>query len=198
MLEVLVTVEIDRIHEWPTRVEGEWISWRNLVDEAMRLTVMPVVKGMHVPMCALSGADRPFPAQEKGREWMTQSRLKSMPEAATNMWNKFIEAVMDYALFAAQCLGAEGRPALERTSMADVIDRLTTSKAEIDGTLPPLIREMTNTLVALAVEQPEELLESQLGILRQEVTPIAEVLIDAQYACYSVDLGMAPAHVWVE
>lgn len=198
MLEVLVTVELDRIHEWPARVCGEWTSWRKLVDDAMRLTVMPVVKGMHVPLCALSGADRPFPAEDRAREWMTQTGLVPMPEAATSMWSTFCEAAMDFAVFAAQGLGLDDRPALERTSRADVLARLMASKAAIDETLPPLIRDMTNTLVALAIHQPEELLESQLGILRQELTPIAEVLMDAQYACYSVDLGMAPAHVWVE
>ena len=64
--------------------------------------------------------------------------------------------------------------------------------------MPPLLRKMTDTLVALAVEQPEELLESQLEFFRQKLTPVAEVLLDAQYACYSVDLGSEPAHIWVE
>lgn len=198
MQEVLVTVELDRIHDWPARVVDEWADWRKLVDESMRLTVMPVVRGMHVPMCALSGADRPFPAEERAREWMKQTGLLPMPEAATSMWSTFCEASMDFAVFAAQGLGLDDRPALERTSRADVLARLGASKAAIDETLPPLIRDMTNTLVALAIQQPEELLESQLGILRQELTPVAEVLMEAQYACYSVDLGMAPAHVWVE
>ncbi|MFJ1301683.1 hypothetical protein ACILG0_17095 [Pseudomonadota bacterium AL_CKDN230030165-1A_HGKHYDSX7] len=198
MLEVLVTIELDRIHDWIATVDDGWLNWRKLVDETMRLTVMPVVNGMHVPMCGLSGVDKPFPAEARAREWMTQAGLRPMPEAATSMWRTFCEAAMDFAVFASQGLGLDDRPALERTSRADVLARLVASKAAIDGTLPPLLREMTNTLVALAIQQPDELLESQLGILRQELTPIAEVLLDAQYACYSVDLGMAPAHVWVE
>lgn len=198
MLEVLVTVNLDRIHDWLARVDGEWTSWRKLVDESMRLTVMPVVNGMHVPMCALSGAERPFPSEERAREWMKLTGLLPMPEAATSMWSTFCEAAMDFAVFSAQGLGLDDRPMLERTSRDDVVARLAASKAGIDKTLPPLLREMTNTLVALAVQQPEELLDSQLGILRQELTPVAEVLLDAQYACYSVDLGMEPAHVWVE
>ena len=78
-----------------------------------------------------------------------------------------------------------------------MVARLVASKAGIDKTLPPLLRKMTDTLVALAVEQPEELLESQLEFFRQKLTPVAEVLLDAQYACYSVDLGSEPAHIWV-
>ena len=198
MLEVLVTVELDRVHDWLARVSGEWADWRKLVDESMRLTVMPVVKGMHVPMCALTGAESPFPAEERAREWIKHADLLSMPEAATSMWNTFCEAAMDFAVFAAQGLGLDDRPILERASKADVVARLVVSKAGIDKTLPPLLREMTNTLVALAAQQPEELLESQLGFFRQEITPLAEVLLDAQYACYSVDLGMAPTHVWLE
>ena len=198
MLEVLVTVELDRIHDWLTTVVSGWVNWRTLVDETIRLTVMPVVDGMHVPMCGLSGTERPFPAEERAREWMTQTGLRPMPEAATSMWKTFCEAAMDYAVFASQGLGLDDRPALERTSRADALSRLVASKAAIDQTLPPLLRDMTNTLVALAVQQPEELLEAQLGSLRQELTSVAEVLLDAQYACYSVDLGMAPAHAWVE
>lgn len=198
MLEVLVTVELDRIHDWIPTVIGGWVNWRELVDETMRLTVMPVVRGMHLPMCGLSGAERPFPAEERAREWMTQTDLRPMPEAATNMWKTLCEAAVDYAVFASQGLGLDDRPGLERTSRADAFSRLVASKATIDKTLPPLLRDMTNTLVALAVHQPEELLASQLGVLRQELTPVAEVLLDAQYACYSVDLGMAPTHVWIE
>jgi hypothetical protein len=196
MLEVLVTVELDRIHDWIATFSDGWISWRGLVDEKMRLTVMPVVNGMHVPMCGLSGADRPFPAEERAREWMTWAGIQPMPEAATSMWRTFCEAATDFAAFASQGLGLDDRPALERTSRADVLARLVASKSAIDETLPPLLRDMTNTLVALAFEQPEELLGAQLGILRGELTPVAEVLLDAQYACYSVDLGMVPMHVW--
>ena len=105
---------------------------------------------------------------------------------------------MDFAVFAAQGLGLDDRPVLEQTSKADVVARLVASKAGIDKTLPPLLREMTDTLVALVVEQPEEVLESQLGFFRQKLTPVAEVLLDAEYACYSVDLGTEPAHVWAE
>lgn len=198
MLEVLLTVELDSIHDWPARAADEWASWRNLVDGAMHLTVMPVVNGMHVPLCALGGADRPFPVEERARDWIKHTGLLPMPEAATGMWRTFCEAAMDFAVFAAQGLGLDDRPALERTSKADVLTRLEASKSAIDETLPPLIRDMTNTFVALAIQQPEKLLESQLGILRQEFTPIAEVLMDTQYACYSVDLGMTPSHVWIE
>jgi hypothetical protein len=176
------------------RVLGQVKSRR----EKRGLFPMPVVKGMHVPMCAVGGADRLFPAEERAREWIEQVGLLPMPEAATSMWSTFCEAAMDFAVFAAQGLGLDDRPVLERTSKADVVARLVASKAGVDKTLPPLLREMTNTLVALAVQQPEELLESQLGLLRQELTPVAEVLLDAQYACYSVDLGMAPAYAWVE
>lgn len=198
MLEVLVTVELDRIHEWLARVDGEWTSWRKLIDASMHLTVMPVVKGMHVPICALGGSDRPFPAEERAREWIDQAGLLPMPEAATSMWRTFCEAAMDFAVFAAQGLGLDDRPVLERTSKADVVSRLVASKAGIDNTLPPLLREMTDTLVALAVEQPETLLESQLGFFKQELTPVAEVLLNAQYACYAVDLGTEPAHIWAK
>lgn len=198
MLEVLVTVELDRIHDWLERVGAEWVGWHKLVGESMNLTVMPVVKGMHVPKCALSGVDRPFLAEERACRWIEETGLLPMPDAATTMWNTFSEAAMDYAVFAAQGLGLDDRPMLEQTSKAEVVSRLVASKARVDKTLPPLLREMTNTLVALAFQQPEELLEAQLGFLRQELTPIAEVLLDAQYACYSVDLGMAPAHVWDE
>jgi hypothetical protein len=198
MLEVLVTVELARIHDWIATVNERWADWRKLVTETMRLTVMPVVNGMHVPLCSLSGVDSPFPAEESAREWLTQAGLLPMPEAATSMWRTFCEAAMDVAVFISQGLGLDDRPALEQTSRADALARLVASKAAIDETLPPLLRDMTNTLVVLAVQQPEELLESQLALLRQELTPVAEVLLDAQYACYSVDLGMAPAHVWVE
>ena len=198
MLEVLVTVELDRIHDWLARVEGDWASWRKLVGDSMRLTVMPVVKGMHVPMCAFCGGEKPFPAEERAREWIEQAGLLSMPEAATSMWSTFSEAAMDFAVFAAQGLGLNDRPLLERTSKADVLARLEASKGKIDKTLPPLLREMTNTLLALAFQQPEELLDAQLGFFRQELTPIAETLLIAQYACYSVDLGTAPESVWVE
>lgn len=198
MLEVLVTIEISSIHDWISTFVDEWVHWRALVDDTMRLTVMPVVNGMHVPMCGLSGTDRPFPVEEQARDWIKAAGLHPMPEAATNMWRNVCEAAMDYAVFEVQGLGFDNRPALERTSRADVIARLVSSKAAIDKTLPPLIQEMTTTLVALAFQEPEALLESQLGFLRKELTPIAEVLMDAQYACYSVDLGTAPAHVWVE
>lgn len=198
MLEVLVTIELDRIHDWVITLVDEWPNWRKLVDETMRLTVIPVVNGMHVPMCGISGADRPFPGEDRARNWMTELGLQPMPEAATSMWRTFCEAAVDFAVFSSQGLGLDDRPALEQMSRADVIARLVTSKSEIDETLPPLLREMTNTLVALAVQQPDELLEAQLGVLKQELTPVAEVLLNAQYACYSVDLGMAPAHVWAE
>jgi hypothetical protein len=198
MLEVLIAVELDRIHDWIATVADGWPTWRGLVDKTMRLTVMPAVNTMHVPMCGLSGVDRPFPAEERAREWIQHAGLPPMPEAATGMWRTFCEAAMDFAVFASQGLGLDDRPALERTSKADALDRLVAGKAAIDETLPPLLRDMTNTLVALAAQQPEELLGAELGLLRQELTPVAEVLLDAQYVCYAVDLGMAPAQAWEE
>jgi hypothetical protein len=47
--------------------------------------------------------------------------------------------------------------------------------------------------MALVDQEPWELHNAQLAILRGEIDAVGEVLIDAQYACYSVDLGTAPA-----
>lgn len=156
------------------------------------------VRGMHVPMCALSGTDRVFSAEEQAREWIEYTGLLAMPESATHMWNTFRDAAVDFAIFSAQGLGLDDRLVLERTSWIDVVSRLTASKAEIYETLPPLIRKMTGTLVALANQQPEALLDFQAGFFNQEPTWVAEVLLDTQYACYSVDLDAAHANVYVD
>lgn len=196
MLDVLVTVRLDRIQDWIATVSDGWSKWRGLVANTISLTVMPVVNGMHLPMCAMSGNDYPIPAEERAREWIVQEELLPMPEAATSMWRTFTEAAIELAVFESQGLGLDDRPAVERVSKADLLARFMASKAAINETLPPLLRDMANTLAAMVREQPHLLLECQLRVLSQEITPVAEVLVDAQYACYSVDLGMAPEDVW--
>jgi hypothetical protein len=51
---------------------------------------------------------------------------------------------------------------------------------------------MSSTVVDLVNIQPKALLDAQISILRNDIDQVVEVLTDAQYACYSVDLGEFP------
>ncbi len=192
-LEVLVTFELEHIHRWPSFLSEGWTSWRSLLEDTLPLTVMPVVNGMCVPMCAVGGYDQLFPSESKAREWIQAMGLRPIPETASRMWGAFSEAVMDVAVLETQGFGLSNRPEIERLARIDARARLQANKASIDDRLPALLRAMSDTLVALVDQEPWELHNAQLAILRGEVDAVGEVLIEAQYACYSVDLGTAPA-----
>ena len=153
---------------------------------------MPVVNGMCVPMCAVGGYGQVFPSESKAREWIQVMELRPVPETASRMWGTFSEAVMDVAVLETQGFGLSNRPEIERLARMDARARLQASKASIDDRLPALLRAMTDTLVALVDQEPWQLHNAQLAILRGEVDAVGEILVDAQYACYSVDLGTAP------
>lgn len=191
-LEVLVTFELEQIHHWPSFMSEGWTSWRSLLADALPLTVMPMVNGMCVPMCAVGGYSKVFPSELKAREWVQAAELLPVPETASRMWGTFSEAVMDVAALEAQGFGLSNRPEIERLARMDARARLQSSKASIDDRLPPLLRAMADTLVALVDQEPWQLHNAQLAFLRGEIDAVGEVLFDAQYACYSVDLGTAP------
>jgi len=191
-LEVLVTFELEQIHRWPSFVSDGWTNWRSLLSDTLSLTVMPVVNGMCVPMCAVGGYDQLFPSESKAREWIQLMELREVPETASKMWGTFSEAVMDVAVLETQGFGLSNRPEIERLARMDARARLKASKASIDDRLPTLLRAMSDTLVALVDQEPWQLNNAQLAILRGEVDAVGEILVDAQYACYSVDLGTAP------
>ena len=193
LLEVLVTFELERIHDWPSCVSAGWTGWRALLADTLPLTVMPVVNGMCVPMCALGGYGQGFPSEPKAREWIKAAKLRPAPEIASRMWGTFSEAVMDVAALETQGLGLSNRPEIERLARMDARARLQASKASIDDRLPAQLRAMTDTLLALVDQEPWQLHNAQLAFLRGEVDAVGEVLANAQYACYSVDLGTAPS-----
>ncbi|MCP1479186.1 hypothetical protein J2Y88_001497 [Pseudomonas chlororaphis] len=193
LLEVLVTFELEQIHRWPSLLSEGWTSWRSLLADTLHLTVMPVVNGMCVPMCAVGGYGQAFPSEPKAREWIQVVELRPVPETASRMWGTFSEAVMDVATLETQGFGLSNRPEIERLARMDARARLQASKALIDERLPALLRAMTDTLVTLVDQDPWQLHNAQLAILRGEVDSVGEVLINAQYACYSVDLGTVPA-----
>jgi hypothetical protein len=188
-LDVLVTFDLEQIHHWPSFMSEGWDRWRALLPASLPLTVMPVVNGFCVPMCAVAGYAQAFPSEPKAREWIQVIELQAAPETASLMWAAFCEAVMDVAALETQGLGLDNRPEIERLARMDARARLQARKALIDDRLPALLRAISDTLVELVDQEPWQLHYAQLAGLRGEIDALGEVLLDAQYACYSVDLG---------
>ncbi|WP_152531974.1 dsDNA nuclease domain-containing protein [Pseudomonas syringae USA007] len=192
LLEVLVTFELEQIQRWPSFAHEGWAIWRSLIENALHLTVMPVVNGMCVPMCAIGGHSEPFPSEPKAWEWIHAVGLRAVPEIASRMWGIFSDAVMDVAALEAQGFGLDNSPEIELLARIDARARLRISKASIDERLPTPLRIMTDSLVELVDQQPWLLYNAQLAALRGEIDEIGEILMDALYTCYSVDLRATP------
>lgn len=192
LVDVLVTFELDRIHDWPRIVSEGWERWRAIVPEGYSLTAMPLVNGYALPMCGTGGLDMPLPAEAAAQEWIKKTKLKAAPYAASQLWNSFLEAAMDVAILEFQRCGEPSRPNVERVSLFDARARLDSTQNSLLGRLPQLLISMSSTIVELVNMQPEALINAQFALLRDELDQVAEVLLNAQYACYSVDLGIAP------
>lgn len=96
---------------------------------------------------------------------------------------------MDVAIFESQGFGEAGRPNVERMARLDARNRLDSIRETLDECLPEILLSMSSTIVDLVDTQPRALLDTQLALLRGEIDQIAEVLANAQYTCYSVDVG---------
>lgn len=193
LVDVLVIVELDRIHDWPAIVAARWGDWRALVPVGCSLTTMPVVGGLAVTMCGLGGWDSPYPAEAVARGWIVPAKLKAAPEEASRLWGSFIEAALDVATLESQGLGEADRPEVERVARSDARARLDSTRGALTGRLPQLLLSMSSTIAEVVDLQPKALVDSQFSVLRNEIDEVTEVLMNAQYACYSVDLGTAPA-----
>jgi len=192
LVDVLAVFELDRIHDWPVIVSEGWGHWRALVPTGYSLTAMPVVNGYAVTMCGTGGLGMPLPAETAAQGWIEKTKLQAAPNVASQLWNSFLEAAVDVAILEFQRCGEPSRPNVERVSLFDARTRLDSTQDSLLGRLPQLLISMSSTIVDLVNMQPKALLDAQFSLLRNEVDYVAEVLLNAQYACYSVDLGTAP------
>lgn len=189
LVDVLIAFELDRIHDWPGLASARWEDWRSLVPSGYSLTVMPIVNGYAVAMCGLGGFDTLLPAEAVAQEWIEPARLKPAPQTVSRLWSTFLEAAMDVAIFESQGFGEAGRPNVERIARLDARSRLDSIRETLDKCLPEILLSMSSTIVDLVDTQPRALLDTQLALLRGEIDQVAEVLANAQYTCYSVDVG---------
>ncbi len=192
LVDVLVAFKLDAIHEWPGAVSAGWQQWRELVAPEYVLTAMPVVDGFAFSACGVGGLATAFPSQDVAKGWIEQAGLRAAPEETARLWNSFIDAVTAVATIESQGLGDSGRPELERVARADARARLESARLSLDGRVPDLMLSMASTLVALADKQPEALIGAQLSMLRNEMNEVLEILLNAQYACFAIDLGRMP------
>jgi hypothetical protein len=192
LLDVLLIFEIDIIHDWPAIASAGWEDWRTRVPMGYALTAIPVVNGFAVTTCGFGGLDTLLPAKSAAQGWIEYAKLRPAPEVASRLWSSFIEAAVDVAIIESHGFGEAGRPNVECISRSDARARLDFTLASLDDRLPNVLLSMSSTIVDLVNLQPKALVDAQLNLLRNEVDQVAAVLSDAQYACYSVDLGTAP------
>jgi hypothetical protein len=140
-------------------------------------------------MLTRTGLATAFPSEEEAKGWIKQAGLRAAPQETARLWKSFVEAVTDVATIESQGLGEPGRPDLERFARADARARLASTRLSLDGRVPDLMLSMASTLVSVADQQPEALLGAQLSVLRNEIDEVLEILLNAQYACFSIDLG---------
>ena len=192
LVDVLVAITLDKIHDWPMAMLSGWRDWRALVPTGCTLTAMPLVNGRAVTMCAVGGLETAYPAEEAAQDWIKYTKFKQAPDVASRLWSAFLEAAMDVAILEAQGFGESGRPDVERIARSDARARLDSTRESLAARVPELLLSMSSTIVDLVNTQPKALLDAQLSLLRNDMDQVVEVLTDAQYACYSVDLEGAP------
>jgi len=192
LVDVLAAFKLDTIHEWPVAVSAGWQQWRELVTQEYVLTVVPVVDGQAFSACGVGGLATAFPSQEVARGWIEQTDLSAAREETARLWNSFIEEATAVATIESQGFGEPSRPDLERIARADARARLESARLSLDGRVPDLMLSIASTLVTVADQQPEALLGAQLSMLRNEMDEVLEVLLNALYACFAIDLGRTP------
>ena len=192
LVEVLAVVELAGIHEWPALLTAGWEEWRSLVDENLHLTAIPRVNGLAVAMCGVRGLGLPVSNEEDALSWIEHVKLTPAPDVASRSWGAFLDAALNVAQIESQAFGEDGRPEVERAARRDARRVLAATKAALDERLPSLLHSMSVTIIDIVDSDPQALVESQFALLRGELTDVAEVLLDSQYACYSIDLGTAP------
>lgn len=195
LVDVLVTFNLDKIHDWPAVMLLGWKDWRALVPSGYSLVAMPIVNGLAVTNCAVGQFDTPFPAEAEANGWLKDAKLAAAPDLTSRLWSSFLEAAMDVAIIESQGFGTPNRPDLEKLSRSDARARLEATSESMTGCVPQILQSMASTIVDVVNSQPRALVESQLALLRNELDAVGEVLLNAQYACYSIDLENAPAPI---
>lgn len=192
LVDVLVTFNLEKIDDWPVIMLLGWKDWRAIVPSGYSLVAMPVVSGFAVTKCAVGQFDTPFPAETEAQGWLRQAKLTAAPDLTARLWSSFLDAAVDVAIIESQGFGTANRPELEKISRSDARARLAATSESMTGRVPQILQSMASTIVDVVNSQPRALVDSQLALLRNELDAVGEVLLDAQFACYSIDLGTAP------
>lgn len=134
--EVLVVILLDQMIDWPAALTAIAEPVREACGEGRRLTIVPAMSALSAPEQAISGVETLFSQPFGDVAWLKALGFPPINLRLTRIFDKLASAVLEASAIEAFECAREGRASDEAVALAQALDEIETSRAELNNGLP--------------------------------------------------------------
>lgn len=172
-LEILVTIPIVKIEEWPVVVDRYAEDIRMIVGEDRNLLMVPTVNEVAIESRAVGGVKTLFPKSGDAKIWLENEKIHQIDEICFAAFNKIIDPLTEVVSINRFDYGAEGRPQIEVDALSEASERFNEAKNE----LCEILTEHDSDLLDEIMQYFDKILRNEIDIA-QNISKLMNAHID--------------------